>query len=95
MAYNVMLLPFCYSLPRNGNLRSPRSPYELLADMLMLCLQGTTRERLARRAGFDVDRYIAVLLCYGLLAEAGGWLVITGKGKLFITHYDVVRRMLD
>ena len=90
-----MLLPFCYSLPRNGNTRTPRSPYELLADLLMLCLEGSTRERIARNAGFDAERYIAALLCHGLLVEAGGYLAITSKGKLYIVHYDVIRRMLD
>ena len=95
MAFNVMLLPFCYSLPRIGNTRNTRSAYEVLANMLMLCLDGNTRERLASRAEFDIDRYVGVLLTYGLLREAGGWLVVTDKGKLYITHYDVIKRMLD
>ncbi|MGI0040240.1 MAG: hypothetical protein ACREAO_10505 [Nitrososphaera sp.] len=69
--------------------------YEVLANMLMLCLDGNTRERLASRAEFDIDRYVGVLLAYGLLREAGEWLVVTDKGKLYITHYDVIKRMLD
>ena len=90
-----MLLPFCYSLPRIGNTRNTRSAYEVLSNMLMLCLDGNTRERLASWAEFDIDRYIGALLAYGLLREAGGWLVVTDKGKLYITHYDVIKRMLD
>lgn len=90
-----MLLPFCYSILGIGEDGNTRSAYKAMSNVLLLCLEGNTRARLACRVEFDIDRYISVLLGHGLLSEASRWLVATEKGRLYIAHYDVIIRMLD
>ena len=65
---------------------------------LKACERGTKRTRVMQRANLNhaqLKRYVALLIGYGLLEEVDNQFHTTAKGRLFMTNFERLVRIMN
>jgi len=75
-----------------------RSHLDTINATLKACERGTKPTRVMQRANLNhaqLKRYVALLIGYGLLEEVDNQFHTTAKGRLFMTNFERLVRIMN